>query len=269
MKNSVVSNYARRRILIGLHSYALNYFMTAKVLAAMLVLMLFMSGCGTEQFFYCIVSGYGSIPEAKSYYITPRDSAPYEELEYEEYSQTLSRRLEESGYLRTTPDRADICIYFDYNVGPKEAIGQRTTTKNSSISFTNENQDETTSSSGKLSSQSKQNGRTLNSKVSTNTKSSGHTYGNHSTFSLGSATTNSTVLFSREVHCVIRAVDTKNQKDLWLVEVNDVLYGSNSFRKVMPWLLTSAQNYFGKSGESTVKIMRKDGEQNRGLVWPY
>ena len=46
-------------------------------------------------------------------------------------------------------------------------------------------------------------------------------------------------------------------------------YSNTSFRKIMPWMIASAQYFFGKSGEEEVKITKKDGVEKKGLVWPY
>lgn len=268
MKQSLFLNYVKWAFLACSRVRVVNCCMIVRALSFLFV-MIAVSGCSTEQFFYCTVSGYGSTPSAKSFYITPMDTVPYETLEYEEYSQELMRRLEDCGYLSTTPDSADICIYFDYMVGPKEVVGQSTTTRTSSVSFTNGNQYAKTNGSGIISSQTKLNSGTLKTGVNANAKSAQRVYGNQLTSSFGSVTTGNTLLYARDVRCFIRAVDVKSKKDIWLVEIDDVLKGSNSLRRVIPWLLTSAQGYFGKSGESIVKITRKDGERNRGLVWPY
>ena len=79
-------------------------------------------------------------------------------------------------------------------------------------------------------------------------------------------------VYSQDVGCYIEAVNTIDMKPVWTVEVKDHLnsnYTNTSFRKIMPWMIASAQSYFGKSGEEEVKITKKDGVEKKGLVWPY
>lgn len=55
----------------------------------------------------------------------------------------------------------------------------------------------------------------------------------------------------------IRAFDNKTNKPIWEVLAKDELDRETQIQSVMPWLLSSIQEYIGKNsnGEQTVKIM--------------
>ena len=75
-------------------------------------------------------------------------------------------------------------------------------------------------------------------------------------------------IYQQDIGCIITTIN-RNKKNIWKAEVKDHLDKDQSFRKIMPWMIAAAQEYFGKNGEATVKITKKEGIQNKGLIWPY
>lgn len=225
------------------------------------------TSCGS--WYYCTVSGYGTSPEKKTFYISTNDSLSYEILEYAEYSSLLSQRLTESGYVKSTPDQSDLCILFDYYIGDKEMVG--TQSYQSTYSFTNSNGKITTQTNGqgKATVNTKINGNTIKTDAKANGNTTQTTNKKQTVNTITTTGTSSTAIYRRDIGCIIKAIDRTTNEEIWMVEVKDHLNESNSFRKVMPWMIASAQYYFGKSGESEVTITKKEGIKQKGLVWPY
>lgn len=70
----------------------------------------------------------------------------------------------------------------------------------------------------------------------------------------------------------IRAFDNKTNKPIWEVLAKDELDRETQIQSVMPWLLSSIQEYIGKNsnGEQTVKIMNTiKNSEKYNLAWPY
>ena len=70
----------------------------------------------------------------------------------------------------------------------------------------------------------------------------------------------------------IRAFDNKTNKPIWEVLAKDELDRETQIQSVMPWLLSSIQEYIGKNsnGEQTVKIMNTiKNKEKYNLAWPY
>ena len=218
------------------------------------------------NWYYCAVSGFGEAPVRNTYYIIPIDSNLIDNLEYREYATILRTRLDEKGYIQTSPRDAALCIRFGYYMKDKQYAG--TDTWSGGGSFT----------SGTITSKTNANARgsattvANNNRLTTNAKVNGS-----SSTSVGynqyTSTTNystSEAIYQHDIGCFIEAFDAKNMSPIWQVEVRDQLKSNlhNSFRKVMPWMIAAAQKYFGRSGEEQVVITEKEGK-TIGLVWPY
>ena len=76
----------------------------------------------------------------------------------------------------------------------------------------------------------------------------------------------------RQKMVTIRAFDNKTNKPIWEVLAKDELDRETQIQSVMPWLLSSIQEYIGKNsnGEQTVKIMNTiKNKEKYNLAWPY
>lgn len=225
-----------------------------------------LTSCG--DWYYCTVSGFGSTPLEKTYYIEPIDQNLINDLEFREYAGILRNRLNETGYKESSLETAALCIRLGYYIGEKELVGTHTSsggfsTTNGKIvanTKTNANGWATNNIYGnRVSTNAKANGT---SSTAINTQQSTNTY-NYS---------NTSAVYSQDIGCYIEAISTSDMKPIWTVEVLDHInnnYSNGTFRKVMPWMLASAQTYFGKSGEGVVKITKKEGIEQKGLIWPY
>ncbi|MCR4768756.1 MAG: DUF4136 domain-containing protein [Bacteroidaceae bacterium] len=91
-----------------------------------LLLSLFLTSC--ESTYYCSVSGFGTTPVNKRYYVMADDPALDNDLEFQEYASTLKRRLNEVGYVEADPRFADLCIYLSYFVGEEKLSSTTTST---------------------------------------------------------------------------------------------------------------------------------------------
>lgn len=231
------------------------------VIAALCITTLF-SSCGS--WYYCMVSGFGSTPSETTYYIEPIDANLVNDLEFREYAEILRGRLNESGYREASPNNAALCIRLGYYIGEKEFVG--TSTSTGGFSMTN----------GKI---------TANTNANTSGTATTNLYGNSATTSAmanSSSTTNvktnqqtntysysnTSAVYKQNIGCYIEALKSSDMKPVWTVEVLDHMTYAG-FRKVMPWMIASAQVYFGRSGEGEVKITKKEGVEQKGLVWPY
>ncbi len=236
-------------------------------LLCMFICLIGLTSCG--NWYYCTVSGYGTIPTEKSFYISTKDSLLYEELEYAEFSSMLSQRLTESGYAKSSPDNAALCILFDYYVGEKEMVGTQTFQSTNSFTVANGKVTTQTTGQGNASANTSINGNMIKTNVKTNGNIYQTTNNKQTVNTITTTGTNSVAVYRRNIGCIIKAIDNKTRKDIWMVEVKDNMKESDSFRKIMPWMMASAQPYFGKSGESEVKITKKEGVEQKGLIWPY
>ena len=231
-----------------------------------LLLSLFLTSC--ESTYYCSVSGFGTTPVNKRYYVMADDPTLDNDLEFQEYASTLKRRLNEVGYVEADPRFADLCIYLSYFVGEEKLSSTTTsTTRGSSInsnSFSTSNTDSHKTSTTTLSNDKTTLRTSTFGSSQTNTSRNSNTRVNTT---IDSKTDN---VYVTPIGCVITAVDCRTQKSVWKVKVDDEMRSNRttSFRKLMPWMIACAQKYFGVSGESRVRITAKEGEL-LGLRFPY
>ena len=248
----------------------MKYHTSTRITKVLLFVLTALTLNSCSSYYYCSVSGFGSTPIEKKYFIEPIDSTLVNDLEFLEYASILRNRLNESGYMEETPQKASLCIRFGYYIGDKELVG--TSTSSGSISLSNGK----TTANSTAKANGSANTNLYGNSVSTTAKASGSS----STVVKTKQQTNTvdysstTAEYTKGIGCYIEAIKTTNMSPVWTVEVKDIIrsYGSwdnTTFRKVMPWMIASAQYYFGKSGEETIKIKKKEGVENKGLVWPY
>jgi len=205
----------------------------------LLICLMILSNCGSV--FYCNVSGYGTTPISKSYYVVPSDSTLIGDFAFEEYANQLKIRLNESGYQETSPECATLCIVLGYFIGKEKYCGSTTT----STSYSS-----TTPSYvvniGNFSS-------TTNTKTTTR-----------------NSTLSESAVYQTSVGVDILAKDNHSGKNLWKIEIRDNINSQSptTFRALMPWLIACAQPYFGQCYEGQPQITKFDGEK-MGLKWPY
>lgn len=232
------------------------------------VLTSFLYSC--SSWYYCTVSGYGVTPQEKSYYIAIEDPTLDNELEFLEYVNILKQRLNEKGYVETDSKNADLCVYLSYYVGEEKLASTNTISSSGSYINTKSHTNSNTSAYA--------NGNASTNIYGNTAKTTGSVYGNSTTNTKNNTNTyvntynssNSTNIYETPIGCKIVVKDAKTQKIIWQVDVSDKIASNQnvSFRRLMPWMLTSAQQYFGVSGEGQVKITEKEGKE-KGLVFPY
>ncbi len=220
--------------------------------------------CSCSKYYYCDVSGYGTTPSIKTYYIEPLDSSLTDDLEFNEYAMMLQERLNESGYQQDAKETAALCIRLHYYIGDKELKLSSTQSRSFSTGNVNVKSNVTYNANGQS------NTTIYNNNIKTNAEAQS-TKSNDikaKQFISNTNTSETTNYYIRDAICYIEALDSKSMKPVWRVEVTDVLTESDSFRKILPWMLVSAQYFFGKSGEGTIRISEKEGTQ-KGLIFPY
>ncbi len=221
------------------------------------------------------VNAHGINPVSKSFYIVAADQTLQNTLEFTEYSNLLKGRLYEAGYRSTPMGQAALRIEFEYGVGPSYWAAQ---TKN----FVSVMQSRVVKDI--------EDGSTLSKNdtcfVQYNNGISGlyvaKMTADGSYFQVSNAWKG-----SREgdkgvgraskdpdipAYITIRAFDVQTDRPIWEVTVNDQLSSANQLQTVMPWMLLSAQQYFGKSsnGERYIKVKKnKSFMRKYNLVWPY
>lgn len=233
-------------------------------LTAITIIMLSFSFTSCGSWYYCTVSGFGSTPQETTYYIEPIDSNLIDDLEFQEYAGMLRGRLNESGYRETNSDDAALCVRLGYYIGEKEFVG--TTTSSGGFSMTNGKITANTNAIANGTATTNLYGNTSTTKAQANGSSSTNVKTNQQTNTYSYS--NTSAIYNQNIGCYIEVLSTRNMKPVWTVEVLDHMTYAG-FRKVMPWMIASAQAYFGKSGEGEVKITKKEGEEQKGLVWPY
>lgn len=222
----------------------------------------FFSSCGS--WYYCMVSGFGSAPSETTYYIEPIDSNLVDDLEFREYAGMLRGRLNESGYKETAPDDAALCVRLGYYIGEKEFVG--TSTSTGGFSMTNGKITANTNANASGTATTNLYGNSAKTNVMANGSSTTNVKTNQQTNTYSYS--NTSAIYKQNIGCYIEALGTHDMKPVWTVEVLDHMTDAG-FRKVMPWMIASAQVYFGRSGEGEVKITKKEGVEQKGLVWPY
>lgn len=225
--------------------------------------------CGCSDYFWCSVSGYGTTPQNKTYYVEPIDSSFVNDFQYIEFEQLLKERLNESGYIETAKESAALCVRFSYFIGERElkGISSYSMTNGSSYSFGTVTSN--TKTARNTNTISNINGNTIKTNAATKANSKTTTKGSQFTYSGNRTQGYSEPTYKQPVLCIVETFESSDLKPVWKVEAKDELPDNSSLRKVMPWILSSAQQLFGKNGEENVIIKRKDGERNKGLIWPY
>lgn len=231
-------------------------------------LSFFLSSCGS--YYYCNVNAFGTIPNEKSYYIIPADSTLKGDLEFHEYSNILKNRLNEIGYYEANQNDAKLCIEFSYYYGEEKELETTTTTSTSSFTNSKQKLESKTNSSANASAQTNFWDK-LSAEVNAKSNTNANLKATQQNFSNTSTTTRTR--YEIPVGCFILVKDNQTSNKIWQVEVKDNIpdyYAENtSLHSLMPWMILSAQEYFGISGESQVKIDKKEGVENKGLKWPY
>ena len=215
--------------------------------------VLLLSGC--SNWYYCTLNSRGVSPSEKTYYIAPQDSAIKSSLEFKEYAEILKSHLNSSGYEEANYKTAALRIELGYGMG--EAYLESTSTNTPALPFGNYNVTYTT---------------TLGTGQSTTSISQIPANIGQSNTMYGSTSLSTTHTYKIPLYVVIRAFETLTNEPVWEVVVEDDLDRETQMQTVMPWLLLSAKDYFGRSsnGEQTPRI--KNNYENREmyqLVWPY
>ena len=206
--------------------------------------VLLLSGCANS--YYCTLNSRGVSPAEKTYYVAPQDSSMRYSLEFEEYATILKEHLNSSGYEEANYKTAALRIELGY--GMREAYLESTSTTSGIV-------------------------------TNTSTQNFGNysvTYtipiGNSKEPAAGTSQGSTNIGQSRTLYVVIRAFDTLTNEPVWEVVVTDELDRETQMQTVMPWLLLSAKDYFGRSsnGEQTPQIRNTtENRETYQLVWPY
>lgn len=233
---------------------------------ALLTLTLLLTSCGT--WYQATLNSRGVSPEKKNYYITSSDSTVLSTLEFREYADVLKNRLNESGYINTSPEKSDIVILLDYYLGDTYLAETYTGSYNYSTVNANTTIKSNTSASAKANTTATASGVKTKAYGNSNTNTSIKTTG----YSTGYTGTSSTNTYKIPLLVRISAVDKDTNETVWEVSVRDDLDRETQMQSVMPWLILSTQPYFGNSshGEIITKVNNtKAIKEQYNLTWPY
>lgn len=232
--------------------------------------VLLFSGC--SNIYYCTLNSRGVTPLEKTYYVAPQDTTLIHNLEFNEYAMILKTHLNSSGYKEANYKTAALRIELGY--GMKEAYLESTSTSSGTVTNTLNNVNI------KSKSITGENANTSTVKYGNYSVSNTVTFGTHQTSTnigqnittYGNTSETTTHNYKIPMHVTIRAFETLTNAPVWEVIVEDELDRETQMQTVMPWLILSAKDYFGRNsnGEQTAEI--KDTKENREmyqLVWPY
>lgn len=230
-----------------------------------IIIVFILQSC--TSYYSCSISSFGNHPQTKTYYLIPEDSLLINDLEYIEYANQLKQRLNEVGYIETIPENAEACIKFSYHVGGKEYERTETTggsdTFNISNSKTNHKANASANATTRIENDNIKTDANAKLASTSNKKEINQTY--------TSTYISTTDIYSIPIECNIIAYSRKDSKIIWKLKVSDKHYSNSyydySLRKFMPWMLLSAQPYFGTNSEVTSSIKEKEGYK-KGLKDP-
>ena len=240
--------------------------------------VLLLSGC--SNWYYCTLNSRGVSPSEKTYYIAPQDSAIKSSLEFKEYAEILKSHLNSSGYEEANYKTAALRIELGYGMG--EAYLESTSTSSEIVANTYNNNvniqskpiagTSTNTPALPFGNYNVTYTTTLGTGQSTTSISQIPANIGQSNTMYGSTSLSTTHTYKIPLYVVIRAFETLTNEPVWEVVVEDDLDRETQMQTVMPWLLLSAKDYFGRSsnGEQTPRI--KNNYENREmyqLVWPY
>ena len=231
-----------------------------------LMLTLLLTSCGT--WYQATLNSRGISPENKNYYITSSDSTVLSTLEFKEYAEILKNRLNESGYMNTSPEESNIVILLDYYLGDPYLAGTYTGSYHYSTVNANTTIKSNTNASAKANTTATASGVKTKAHGNSNTNTSVKTSG----YSTGYTGTSSTNTYKIPLIVKISAVEKDTNETVWEVSVRDDLYRETQIQSVMPWLILSTQPYFGKSshGEIVTKVNNtRSIKEQYNLIWPY
>jgi hypothetical protein len=220
------------------------------------------------SWYYCTLTSRGIEPNNKTYYVSSPDSAWTTTLEFEEFAENLKSRLQEKGYIETSPDTAELCVLLDYQIGQAYLAGMSSYSTTSTYANTNVKGNTSSSGTANITAYAQGDGikaSTVGSKNS-NSNYKALSYGNAATF------TSTQNTYKQPLYVSISAIENVSKKPIWEVIVNDEIYRESQVSSVMPWLFLSAQPYFGVSsnGEVTTRINNtKQIKEQYNSVWPY
>lgn len=205
--------------------------------------------CSCNSSFYCYLNSRGGQPEDKTYFVTTRDSLLNSSLEYREYLQQLSARLNEVGYIETDSISAAIKVVFEYNLGNLCTREESVSGYKTVITQTPATTTTTISTSGTLSFSS--------------------TPGYSKVTRVPVTKTHSVSEIPLTVH--IFANENLSNEPIWDVVISDVVQRVTQVPAVVPYLILCAKDYFGKDsvGEQRVIVKQLDAVEKYGLIWPY
>lgn len=229
-------------------------------------LSLLLSSCGT--WYYSTLNSRGTTPVDKTYCISTSDTLLINTLEFREFAEVLKLRLNEVGYMEVLPSQAALTIFLDYQLGDMYLESVHTGSSTFSTANINTNIKSTTNANTSVKVSS--NGKSTNAYGSGN--SSNNTIVKSNGYSTSYTGTTSTNSYKIPLLVSIYAVSNDNNEPIWEVIVRDDLTRETQMQSVMPWLILSAQPYFGKSsqGEITTKINNtREIKERYNLIWPY
>lgn len=233
-------------------------------------LCLSLTSCGS--WYYCTLNSRGSSPSDKTYYVISPDSTTNTTLEFKEYASILKRHLNDVGYTESTPQHAALCIELDYGMGETYLANSTTTANTYSTTYTNTNIKTNSKANASVKTKATAINNQLNIKTTGNANSKTNTKIGQTSNTFGSTTYGTTNTYKIPLLVSIKAFDSQSNEPIWEVIVKDNLDRETQMQSVMPWLLLSTKDYFGKgsNGEQTVKIDdKKEIKEKYNLIWPY
>ena len=197
-------------------------------------------------------------------------------LEFKEYAEILKTHLNSTGYEEANNKTAALRIELGYGMGDAYLESSRTSSETVINTYNNDVKSKSTpGASVKTSAPNFGNYNVTytatinNGQIATNIAQNNTMYGNTM---FGNTTQSTTHTYKIPLYVIIRAFETSTNEPVWEIVVEDELDRETQMQTVMPWLLLSAKDYFGRSsnGEQTPRINNtSENREMYQLVWPY
>ena len=182
-----------------------------------------LNSCSLINVYYSDVVSRVTKSEPQSFTIVSKPGVEYDYLEFNDYKNVLTSRLEELGYTQAESEMPGVNIVLDYSVGRKFLVAEKTTIQESSTSESKKNEKD---KSG--------NGRKTSSRLT--------------------STATSRSIYGIPVSVEIEAVSNYTNLPVWKIKLESVVADYHQVAEIIPWLINTAQWYIGKSWSGRVLV---------------
>ena len=182
-----------------------------------------LNSCSLVNVYYSDVVSRVSDSTPQSFTIVSKPGVEYDYLEFNDYKNVLTSRLEELGYTQAQSEMPGISIVLDYYIGDKFLVARKTTVQENTQTESKKDDKDKSGDDKKITSR----------KTSTSTSRS---------------------IYGIPVSVEIEAVSNYTNLPVWKIKLESIVADYHQVSEIIPWLINTSQWYIGKSWSGRVLV---------------